>query len=212
MINILFENPLLFFISAIGLTIAITVHEFAHAWSADRLGDPTPRLQGRVTLNPLKHLDPIGTLFILFIGFGWGRPVEFDPFNLRDMRRDAAIISFAGPLSNIIMAVLAGLISFGFAAAGMLSPIMAPIIYLFIYMNIGLAVFNMIPIHPLDGFKIVGGLLSKEKAHDWYALERYGFIFLLVIIMPIANGNSVINIVIRPVVNFIAGLFAGHLV
>ena len=79
-------------------------------------------------------------------------------------------------------------------------------------MNIGLAVFNMIPIHPLDGFKIVGGLLSKEKAHDWYSLEKYGFIFLLLVIMPIANGNSVISIVIRPVVNFLVGLFAGHLI
>jgi len=209
MINLLFENPFLFVISAIGLVIAITVHEFAHAYTADKLGDPTPALQGRVTLNPLVHMDPWGTLFILLIGFGWGRPVEFDPFNLRDMRRDAAIISFAGPLSNIIMAILTSLLAFGLQATDVLNPLLRSIFYLFIFMNIGLAVFNMIPIHPLDGFKIIGGLLSKEKAHEWYQLERYGFIFLLIILLPLANNNSVIDIVIRPVVQFIAGLLTG---
>ncbi len=206
MINLLFENPLLFVISVVGLIVAITVHEFAHAYTADKLGDPTPALQGRVTLNPLAHLDPWGTLFILLVGFGWGRPVEFDPFNLRDMRRDAAIISFAGPLSNVILAGLTSLLAFGLQATDALNPLLRSIFYLFIFMNIGLAVFNMIPIHPLDGFKIVGGLLSREKAHEWYQLERYGFIFLLLILVPLANNNSVIDIVIRPVVQFLVGL------
>jgi Zn-dependent protease len=111
MLNLLSESPFLFVIAIVNLVIAITVHEFAHAFAADRLGDPTPRLQGRVTLNPTKHLDLYGSLFMILAGFGWGKPVEFDPFNLREPRRDAAIISFAGPLSNIIMAVIVGLVS-----------------------------------------------------------------------------------------------------
>ncbi len=212
MINLLFENPILFVISAVGLVIAITVHEFAHAYTADKLGDPTPGLQGRITLNPLAHMDPWGTLFIVLVGFGWGRPVQFDPFNLRDMRRDAAIISFAGPLSNIVLAILTSLIAFGLQSVDMLNPFLRLICFYFIFMNIGLAVFNMIPIHPLDGFKIVGGLLSREKAHEWYQLERYGFIFLLLILVPLANNNSVIDIAIRPVVQFIAGLLTGFFI
>lgn len=214
MIEQLFGSPLLFAVNAISLVIAITVHEFAHAISADKLGDPTPRLQGRVTLNPAKHLDPLGTLLIFIVGFGWGRPVEFDPFNLRDMRKDAAIISFAGPLSNIVMAALTTLIAWILISMGIIEPVVgnvfniASALFGFIYMNIALAVFNMIPIHPLDGFKIVGGLLSKEAAHQWYQLERYGWILLLVVILPIAGNNSVIDIVVRPVTRFLVGLFA----
>src|SRR4051812_27134518 len=105
MIGSLFTSPLSFFVAAIALLIAITVHEFSHALSADKLGDPTPRLQGRISLNPLVHLDPIGTLLILFVGFGWGKPVVFDPFNLKNPRKDAAIISLAGPASNFILAI-----------------------------------------------------------------------------------------------------------
>ncbi|MEK7065464.1 MAG: site-2 protease family protein, partial [Patescibacteria group bacterium] len=99
MLDQLATNPLGFLFWLIALVVAITIHEFSHAYAADRLGDPTPRLQGRLTLNPLAHLDPLGTLMLLIARFGWGKPVVFDPFNLRHPRRDAAIISFAGPLS-----------------------------------------------------------------------------------------------------------------
>ena len=95
MINLLYQNPIEFFFVAILLLVAISVHEFAHAFAADHLGDPTPRLAGRLTLNPLAHLDPIGTFLLFFAGFGWGKPVPFDPFNLRNPVKDAAIISFA---------------------------------------------------------------------------------------------------------------------
>src|SRR3990172_11954241 len=104
MIGELFNNPLSFVFWLLGLTVAITVHEFAHAYAAERLGDPTPRLMGRLTLNPLAHLDPLGTLMLLIARFGWGKPVQFDPFNLRHPRRDSALISLAGPASNLIMA------------------------------------------------------------------------------------------------------------
>src|SRR3989338_3130137 len=104
MISSLFSNPLLLIIYLISLLVAITIHEFSHAYFADKLGDPTARLMGRISLNPLVHLDPLGTLMLFLVGFGWGKPVQFDPFNLANPRRDAAVISFAGPLSNIILA------------------------------------------------------------------------------------------------------------
>src|SRR3989344_291453 len=94
----------------ISLVIAITIHEFAHAFVADHLGDPTPRLQGRVTLNPLAHLDPMGTLLLFIVHFGWGKPVQFDPFNLRNPRRDAALISLAGPATNLVTATVASIV------------------------------------------------------------------------------------------------------
>lgn len=211
MLNLLSESPLLFVIAVVNLIIAITVHEFAHAIAADKLGDPTPRLQGRISLNPARHLDIYGSLFMILAGFGWGKPVEFDPFNLREPRRDAAIISFAGPLSNIIMAVVTGAISWALVTFAALPSLVMTILYLFIYTNISLAIFNLIPIHPLDGFKIVGGLLPRDKAHEWYSLERYGIIFLLLLIVPIGK-NSMVGLIIRPVVNFLVTLLAGHLI
>lgn len=210
MINLLFENPVLFFVSVASLIIAITVHEFSHAIAADRLGDPTPRLQGRISLNPVRHLDLYGSLFILFIGFGWGKPVEYDPFNLRDVRRDSAIIGFAGPLSNIILAVLASLIGWLFNTTLGLPSVVTQIIFLFIYMNVGLAVFNMIPVAPLDGFKIVGGLLPADKAPEWYALERYGLIFMMLLIVPLGS-TSMVGFIIRPITNLITNFLGGFL-
>src|SRR3989344_1658008 len=103
MFGLLFNDSLEFILWTISIVLAITIHEFAHAFAADRLGDPTPRLMGRLTLNPLAHLDPLGTLLLLIARFGWGKPVIFDPFNLRNPRRDSAIISLAGPVSNILL-------------------------------------------------------------------------------------------------------------
>src|SRR3990167_6638057 len=109
MLSYLFSNPFLFFIYLIALLVAIAIHEFSHAFAADYLGDPTPRLAGRLKLNPLIHIDTLGLLFLLFFGFGWGKPVGFDPFNLKNPRRDAAIISLAGPISNFILAIILAL-------------------------------------------------------------------------------------------------------
>ncbi len=176
MIGALYTNPLLFFAWLVALVVAITVHEFSHALAADRLGDPTPRLQGRLTLNPLAHLDPIGTLMLLLVRFGWGKPVQFDPFNLRNPKKDAALISIAGPISNIITAVVFSLIVRLTIAPPLVLSLILPIIFL----NVILAVFNLIPIHPLDGFKIVGGLLPDDQAREWQSLEKYGFLFLLI--------------------------------
>ncbi len=215
MLDQLATNPLGFLFWLIALVVAITIHEFSHAYAADRLGDPTPRLQGRLTLNPLAHLDPLGTLMLLIARFGWGKPVVFDPFNLRHPRRDAAIISFAGPLSNLIMATFCAVLlqillqyrlallgnSLGiavYALMGMLRPI--------IILNVVLAIFNLVPIHPLDGFKIVGGILPKEYAQQWYELEPYGMIFLIFLIFPIFGGSSPISNIISPIINAILSI------
>lgn len=204
MLDFLFSNPVLFLIWAAALLVAITVHEFAHAFAADRLGDPTPRIQGRLTLNPLAHLDPIGTIMLLLVRIGWGKPVQFDPYNLANPKRDAAIISFAGPLSNLITASLLALIlkfvSNPFSPAYFLTSVIPP----FVFLNVVLAVFNLIPIHPLDGGKILVGLLPPNDARqvDLF-LRRYGIFILLLMIFPIFGPTSPISLLISPVINFI---------
>lgn len=205
MLGDLFNNPFAFFSWLIALIVAITIHEFSHAYAADRLGDPTPRVQGRLTLNPLAHLDPLGTLMLLIARFGWGKPVVFDPFNLRHPRRDAAIISLAGPVSNILLAtVLALILRLG------LTTDFAMLFYVFlqpvIVLNVFLAVFNLVPIHPLDGFKIVEGILPPEYARQWHELESYGMIFLLFMVFPLFGGTAPISRLIMPVISFLLSL------
>lgn len=207
MINYLFSNPLLFVIYMSSLLVAITIHEFSHAWASDYLGDPTPRLDGRLKLNPLVHIDNIGMLFLLFFGFGWGKPVEFDPYNLKNPRTDAAWISIAGPSSNFILAIILAILLklFIFLQLNFLIIIGGIIFVPMIRMNIVLGVFNLLPIHPMDGFKIVEGILPEEKAHEWKQLQRFGMIFLLLLIFPIA-GNSMLNGFLTPVVGFLFNL------
>lgn len=192
MLYVLFQNPLSFFLFLFLLIIVITVHEFSHAFAADHLGDPTPKLAGRLTLNPLSHLDPIGSLLFVLAGFGWGKPVPFDPYNLKSPKKDSALISFAGPLSNIIMAVLASIL---------LRFFISDMIYTFIRLNILLAVFNLIPVHPLDGFRVVAGLLPQKYYPDWLELERYGMIFLIFLIFPFF-GSAPIFFILNPIINF----------
>lgn len=204
MLESLLTSPFLFILWLLALFIAITIHEFSHALVADRLGDPTPRLMGRLTLNPLAHLDTLGTLMLLLFRFGWGKPVEFDPFNLKNPRRDAALISLAGPVSNLLLALILSIL--------VRTPVVPPFLIQFllpiIMLNIMLAIFNLIPIHPLDGFKIVGGLLSENQAREWATLERYGFLFLLLLIFPI-GGKSLLFSILDPVINFLLYLFLG---
>jgi len=208
MINILFSNPLLFVVYIAALLMAIAVHEFSHAAVADYLGDPTPRLQGRLKLNPFVHIDRFGLIFLLFFGFGWGKPVQFDPYNLKNPRKDAAFISIAGPISNFIMAIILSLLLrlFLLFDQHLLIAISSFIIIPFISLNVMLGVFNLLPIHPLDGFKIVGGILPEEKAKEWYQLERYGMIFLLMLIFPLGR-SSMLDIIIKPAISFLLPLF-----
>ncbi len=198
------------------LIFSVILHEIAHGFVADRMGDPTARLAGRLTLNPIPHIDPIGTillpLFLILthagILFGWAKPVPFDPFNLKNPRRDAAIISLAGPATNLLIAILSSLIIrliliTHASGISFLIPILAGLLQI----NIVLGIFNLLPVSPLDGFKVVGGLLSDEQARNWYGLERYGMIFLLALIFPLLpGGGSMLSAILGPAVNFVTGL------
>lgn len=196
MLNLLFSSPLTFLITAVSLVIAITIHEYSHALAADRLGDPTPRTMGRLTLNPLAHLDPMGTIAILLVGFGWGRPVPFDPFNLRDRRRDGALISVAGPASNLALALILSLL-LKFTPLIAFSSFIVPLLIL----NVSLAIFNLIPVYPLDGEKILIGLLPADLAASFAEImQQYGTLILILLIFPF-SGTSAISSFISPIVN-----------
>ncbi len=202
MLQLLLSSPSAFVLYTLALLIAITIHEFSHAFVADYLGDPTPRIQGRISLNPLVHLDTVGTLFLVLVGFGWGKPVMFDPFNLKNPRKDSALIALAGPVSNIILAVTLGIILrimilLNYTAlVSILSLFITPIIYL----NIILAVFNLLPIYPLDGFNFVAGIIPEDKYREWIELKRYGFVFLIMLIIPFGK-YSLLDIIMRPIIN-----------
>ncbi|MBI3242015.1 MAG: site-2 protease family protein [Chloroflexi bacterium] len=182
----------------ITLILAITVHEFAHALVADNLGDPTPRSQGRVTLNPLAHLDPFGSLLFIVSGFGWGRPVLTNPRNYRvPIRTGMAIVAFAGPLSNFLMALLAA-IPFRLGLGGALNvggvgeiiPSLSDFLSIFIQVNLGLMLFNLIPISPLDGFKVALGVLPDQWANALAGLEQVGPILLLLLVVSGRIGEQ----------------------
>jgi len=191
-------------ITILAFVVAITIHEFAHALVADKLGDPTPKIQGRLSLNPLAHLDPLGSVvipaFLILsrspIVFGWAKPVQFDPYNLADPRRDAAAISLAGPVSNLFLAAL-------FAVILRVAPISLGVLAPFVIINVILAIFNLIPAHPLDGGKILVGLLPRQAAWEWdQLLNRYGLLILLLLLFPF-GGRSLLSVVLFPVVNLV---------
>lgn len=204
--NLSLSNPVELLFTILTLLIAITIHEFAHALAADRLGDPTPRAQGRLTLNPLAHLDPIGTIMLVLFRFGWGKPVQFDPFNLENPRRDAALISAAGPASNVLLAVLASVAS-RVALAQSAPALVITFLFLLIQYNLFLAVFNLIPIHPMDGGKVLVGLLPRNTAHEIdRTLNQYGFILLLFLILPIF-GQPLVWTFVGPTLNLLLHFF-----
>ncbi len=183
------------------LLIAFTVHELAHALTADYLGDPTPRNMGRITLNPLKHLDPFGTLLLIIAGFGWAKPVMVNPMNMRgNPHTSMAIVAIAGPLSNIAMATLAAL-AFRLLSLANISPSMLSgnlsmlsfFMFTFIWINLILAFFNLIPIPPLDGSKILYAILPSEFVYRLRSLEQFSFIILMAIVFFFP---SVLNVLV----------------
>lgn len=202
--------------------VAITVHEFSHALTANLLGDDTAKSQGRLTLNPLAHLDPAGTVMIVVVGFGWGRPTPVNPtrFGTR-MRPGIAAVSFAGPISNVIVASLAALpVKMGLLSPGVVGfslfrgdtgEIWAYLLGSLIFINILLAAFNLIPVAPLDGFKVVLGLLPRNLAMEWNKLERWGPLILLVLIISgfILPTGSLLVPIMRPLVNALAFIIIG---
>jgi Zn-dependent protease len=176
------------------LLISLTAHELAHGWVAYRLGDPTAKYHGRLSLNPLRQLDPIGTLMFiityLFWGvvFGWAKPIPVSPYYFRNRQRGMAIVGAAGPATNFMLAVIFGLI-LRFAGpqldamGGGFAEVMINILFMFVQINIVLGVFNLIPIPPLDGSRVLGGFLPRGAYEKWVAIDRYGFLILIFLIV-----------------------------
>lgn len=202
---LIFIPPILF---------ALTIHEFAHAWLADRLGDPTPRSMGRLTLNPLPHIDPMGALVLLLVHFGWGKPVMINPLNFKDPKRGEMLVALAGPASNFVAAMVLGvayrILSPAAAGGPAWMEISVAMLYGAVWVNLALAAFNMLPIFPLDGSKVLMGLLPLKHAYEFSNLERVGPILLLGLIMiGWMSGFSPIWAVIGPFVTGFSRLFAG---
>lgn len=199
------------------ILFALTVHEFAHAYIASRLGDPTARLLGRLTLNPIAHLDPIGSILLLIAGFGWAKPVPVDSRYLAHPRRDMMWIALAGPVSNVILAALFGSLLRVLAGNAYLSESVAgmalvKMIAISVHLNLVLAFFNMIPIFPLDGSRILTGLLPAGAAERYRALEPIGPILLLgLILLGNLSRVSIVGILIMPFVSSLSRLFTGGL-
>jgi Zn-dependent protease len=172
---------LTFIFLAAALILAIGLHEYAHALAADLQGDRLPRAMGRLTLNPLKHLDPLGTALIVFVGFGWGKPVEFRPEALASRRFGAAFVALAGPLMNVALA-LVGAVLFRLAVAGPEIGFLREFLARFIFINVALAVFNLIPVPPLDGSRLLTIFLPPDKQKIIFFLDRYGFLIILAVV------------------------------
>lgn len=202
MINLLSQDPILFFASAAAIVIALTVHEFSHAAMAFYLGDPTAKNEGRLTLNPLAHLDLWGTILIFLAGFGWGKPVPFNPYNLKNQKWGPVYVALAGPGSNLGMVILFSLIlKFVYPAFG-LGPENAlfQFLYFLILINGILMVFNLLPIPPLDGSKLLFALLPQSLDNLKIFLQRYGFFMLIGLVM---FGGFFFSSLFGVVINFI---------
>lgn len=193
-----------------GVIIGLTVHEFSHAFVAAKLGDDTARAQGRITLNPFYHIDPVGMIFILFAGFGWAKPVQFDMRKLKSPKRDRILIALAGPLSNLILGILFLFIiklffAFSYSLPDMVYEILLRLLFYISVINLGLFIFNMLPIPPLDGSHVfLSGLnLSSEVERN---ITKYGTLALFVIII-IENRSGIDLIPISTFTNWIVNIF-----
>lgn len=204
MIFNLLTNPISFFSWFFALLIAISIHEFAHALSAFKLGDPTAKYEGRLTLNPLAHLDPIGTLCIIFAGFGWGKPVPINPLNFQRPRRDLALTALSGPLANFLTALLLAMfLKLPLGGGGLfLELVLAPIIIL----NLNLGLFNLLPLHPLDGNNIVSGLLPQDLLPRWEEIQSFSLYILLLFLLPIFGGRSPVDFFLSPLLHLFLNL------
>jgi Zn-dependent protease len=224
-LDLLVDDPAVFFYLAavvtVALLVAITLHEFGHAFAANALGDATAKRLGRLSLNPLKHLDPFGTLMVFFVGFGWGKPVPVDYRALgRNPRRGMAVVSIAGAAMNLVTAAAFGaLVRLELVAwhsprylhvnGWDVASVGADLVGYVIFLSLILAVFNLIPIAPLDGFKVAVGLLPARQAYSFARIERYGpLLLLLLLVFGYATG-ILWDVLLRPVDAFMR-LFTGE--
>ncbi len=192
------------------LLLALSFHESAHAYIAYRLGDPTARDLGRVTLNPLPHIDIFGLIAIMFFPIGWAKPVPVNPYNLKNPIRDNLWISLAGPTSNLILAFISGIVfrllynPLGSSAGGVyfLTLIQSSVI-----LNIILMVFNLLPIPPLDGFHVLEGMVSTETYVKLQRLQQFGPMLLLVLVL---FGGRFLGAILGPVIRVLGGFFVGR--
>lgn len=195
--------------AAIVIFLTMPVHEWAHGFAASKLGDPTAKYYGRLRLNPLAHIDPVGALGILLFGIGWAKPVPVDPRYFKNPKRDMAITAFAGPLSNLIMAFLAIFVSnalqfAAFLCIGMVSYILYFVAIVFYYVaaiNISLAVFNLVPIPPLDGSKILAAFLSDRAYYTLMRYERYFTIILYGLIFFSTRFSTVLSVAVSSLIS-----------
>lgn len=185
-----------------GIIIGLSFHEFAHAWVSDRLGDPTPRRQGRVTINPLAHIDWIGFIMLLLVGFGWGKPVQIDPSYYKNRRRDEFLVGIAGVTMNLILAVLfslpakAMIKAFSGVAVSDLIHSIYLILFYTVMINLVLMIFNLIPCPPLDGWGIVTQIFRLDRYSWWYKVYQYGTYILLGLIIL-----NITDMIITPMVS-----------
>lgn len=205
LLPLLRTDPTAFVLLVVALIGAIGLHEYAHALSADLQGDRMPRAMGRLTPNPIKHLDPVGTIFILLVGFGWGKPVEFRPQALSSKRFGAAMVALAGPLMNLVLAFVAALVAIQFDDG--LPDFANRFLAGFFSINVLLAVFNLIPLPPLDGSRLLTIFLPPSRQNIIFFLDRYGFIILLGVLL--FGGFTILEPFIASVSNFLIRLAGG---
>ena len=208
-------SPGLLISRVLTLIIALTVHEFSHAFIAYRFGDTTARDAGRLTLNPLKHLDVLGSLMLLLVGFGWAKPVPVNPYALRRKSESAEMwVSLAGPASNLLLAVIAGLLLrlhlFPWQASSGILPSAADFFFTFMTINLVLMLFNLIPLAPLDGEKVLAFFLPSKWSNSFSQIQRYGPILLMVLlfVLPMV-GVDIISWVMTPALNQISKALLG---
>lgn len=212
------SDPMMLLYLVPTILISLTVHEFSHGYVAYRLGDPTAKAMGRLSFNPVKHLDFLGTLLLLFTGFGWAKPVQINPMYFNDIKKGTMLVSLAGPLSNVLLAILSNIVLISTISmrntAGLIIGTFAYIMY---FININLAVFNLLPIPPMDGSKILAGILPNRQYYKILEYERYVQVVLILIVflMPgvlttlMKPLTGLLDTAIKTLVNPIARLFTG---